>query len=109
MRYAQWRRKDRGHPVAPEGVDLTRARAVVDRVLAAHPDGALLDREARTELLTAVGVPLLPRAEFAAGPDAAEEAVRAAERFAGPSRSRPSGRRWRAGRPAGRPSRTVQR
>ncbi|GAB3460099.1 GNAT family N-acetyltransferase [Kineococcus endophyticus] len=84
VRYAQWRRKERGHPVAPEGVDLPRARAVVDRVLAAHPDGALLDREARTELLTAVGVPLLPRAEVAAGEDAAEEAVRAAERFGWP-------------------------
>ncbi len=84
VRYAQWRRKERGHPVAPEGVDLPRARAVVARVLAAHPDGALLDRDARTELLTAVGVPLLPRAEVAAGEDAAEEAVRAAERFGWP-------------------------
>jgi acyl-CoA synthetase (NDP forming)/L-amino acid N-acyltransferase YncA len=84
VRYAQWRRKDRGHPVVPEGVDLPRARALVGRVLAEHPDGAALDRDARAELLTAAGVPLLPRAEFPAGEDAADEAVRAAERFGWP-------------------------
>ncbi|WP_432543426.1 bifunctional acetate--CoA ligase family protein/GNAT family N-acetyltransferase [Kineococcus sp. SYSU DK002] len=80
VRYSEWRRKDRGHPVAPEGVDLPRARAVVEHALAEHPGGTTLDREARTALLEAVGIALLPRAEVGG----VEEAVEAAERFGWP-------------------------
>ncbi|WP_432562142.1 bifunctional acetate--CoA ligase family protein/GNAT family N-acetyltransferase [Kineococcus sp. SYSU DK003] len=80
VRYADWRRRDRGHPVAPDGVDLLAARTVVDHTLAEHPDGALLGPEARAALLEAVGVPLLPRAEVSD----VESAVAAAERFGWP-------------------------
>ncbi|WP_432523593.1 GNAT family N-acetyltransferase [Kineococcus sp. SYSU DK006] len=80
VRYAEWLRKDRGHPVAPAGVDLARARAVVERALAERPEGGALGREARGALLEAVGVPLLARAEVAS----VTEAVEAAERFGYP-------------------------
>jgi acyl-CoA synthetase (NDP forming)/L-amino acid N-acyltransferase YncA len=80
VRYADWRRKDRGHPVAPEGVDLVRARAVVEDALARHPEGTALGWEARAGLLAAVGIGLLPRAEVGG----AEEAVAAAEGFGWP-------------------------
>lgn len=80
VRYAQWRRKDRGHPVAPEGVDLALARTVVEHALAEHPDGTTLAGEARDALLEAVGIPLLPRAEVRG----VEEALEAAERFGWP-------------------------
>ena len=80
VRYADWRRKDPGHPLAPEGVDLVAARAVVERALAAHPGGAALGGRERTELLEAVGVRLLPRAEVGG----VEEAVAAAERLGWP-------------------------
>jgi len=80
VRYAHWRRKDRGHPVAPDGVDLLLARTVVEHALSEHPDGTTLGREARAAVLEAVGIPLLPRAEVSG----AEEAVEAAERFGWP-------------------------
>ena len=80
VRYAEWLRKDRGHPVAPAGVDLARARTVVERALAERPEGGALGREARGALLEAVGVPLLARAEVAS----VTEAVEAAERFGYP-------------------------
>ncbi|PRY18411.1 GNAT family N-acetyltransferase [Kineococcus rhizosphaerae] len=80
VRYAEWRRKDRGHPVAPDGVDLATARAVVERALAEHPDGTTLTGQARDTLLQAVGIPVLPRAEVRG----VAEAVEAAERFGWP-------------------------
>jgi acyl-CoA synthetase (NDP forming)/RimJ/RimL family protein N-acetyltransferase len=80
VRYADWRRRDRGHPVAPAGLDLAAARAVVERALAREPGGTALGGAERTELLEAVGVRLLPRAEVGG----VEEAVAAAERLGWP-------------------------
>lgn len=80
VRYAHWRRKDRGRPVAPEGVDLALARTLVEDALREHPGGTNLSRDARAAVLEAIGVPLLPRAEV----DGVEEAVAAAERFGWP-------------------------
>jgi acyl-CoA synthetase (NDP forming)/L-amino acid N-acyltransferase YncA len=80
VRYADWRRKDRGQPVAPEGVDLVLARTVVEHALSGHPGGTSLGHEARAALLEAIGVPLLPRAEVSG----VEEAVEAADRLGWP-------------------------
>ncbi|WP_345713076.1 GNAT family N-acetyltransferase, partial [Kineococcus glutinatus] len=44
VRYAQWRRRDPGRPVAPPGVDVAAARELVGRVLDAVPEGRHLDR-----------------------------------------------------------------
>ncbi|WP_432495674.1 GNAT family N-acetyltransferase [Kineococcus gypseus] len=80
VRYAQWRRRDRGHPLAPRGVDLRAARALVERALAASPDGVELGPEDTAALLAAGGVDLLARAEVRG----VEEAVAAAERLGWP-------------------------
>ncbi|WP_432509015.1 bifunctional acetate--CoA ligase family protein/GNAT family N-acetyltransferase [Kineococcus auxinigenes] len=80
VRYAQWRRRDRGHPLAPQGVDLRAARALVERVLAQAPDGATLDPEQTRALLAAGGIDLLARAEVRS----VEEAVEAAARLGWP-------------------------
>ncbi|MGI4893821.1 MAG: GNAT family N-acetyltransferase [Janthinobacterium lividum] len=80
VRYAQWRRKDRGHPVTPTDVDLPLARAIVERALASHPEGATLETQVLEALLEAVGLRLLPRAEV----HDVEEAIAAAHGFGWP-------------------------
>ncbi|MCI2240388.1 GNAT family N-acetyltransferase [Paenibacillus sp. TRM 82003] len=84
VRYAQWRRRDPGHPLAPDGVDLRAARALVERELAAAGDEAAesveLDQGAVQALLAAGGVDLLVRAEVRS----VDEAVAAAERLGWP-------------------------
>ncbi|WP_369056262.1 bifunctional acetate--CoA ligase family protein/GNAT family N-acetyltransferase [Kineococcus terrestris] len=80
VRYAHWRRKDPGHLVTPEGVDLHAARAVVEDALAEHPDGVELPRATAVRLLAAVGVAVLPREEV----HGVEEALAAAERLGWP-------------------------
>ncbi|NAZ86768.1 GNAT family N-acetyltransferase [Kineococcus sp. T90] len=80
VRYAQWRRRDRGHPLSPPGVDLRAARALVEESLAGAPDGLTLGQERTRALLGAGGIDLLARAEVRG----VEEAVAAAERLGWP-------------------------
>ncbi len=80
VRYAQWRRRDRGHPLSPPGVDLRAARALVEESLAGAPDGLTLGQERTRALLGAAGVDLLARAEVRG----VDEAVAAAERLGWP-------------------------
>ncbi|WP_432488115.1 bifunctional acetate--CoA ligase family protein/GNAT family N-acetyltransferase [Kineococcus sp. SYSU DK018] len=80
VRYAQWRRRDRGHPLAPEGVDLRAARALVEQALAEAPDGLTLGPDPTRALLAAGGIDLLARAEVRS----VEEAVEAAQRLGWP-------------------------
>ena len=59
VRLAEWRARPEGRvPVMP-GVDLPRARAIVDRELAGHPEGVVLSPDAARDLLEAVGVTVL--------------------------------------------------
>ncbi|MFT4010810.1 MAG: GNAT family N-acetyltransferase, partial [Nocardioidaceae bacterium] len=72
--YAQWRSQPAADPVLPADVEASRARAVVDAVLASSPDGRQLTDAEATELLAAYGIELWPRSPVATE----EEAVAAA-------------------------------
>ncbi|PPK98385.1 acyl-CoA synthetase (NDP forming) [Kineococcus xinjiangensis] len=80
VRYAEWRRRDPGRVVAPEGVDLPAARELVKRLLAAVPDDGELDRDSVAALLATAGLHLWPREEVSTR----EQAVAAALRFGWP-------------------------
>jgi len=60
-RYGQWRARDHGQVVAPDGVDRDRAAEIIDAVLAEHPDGRSLTFEESRRLLATYGIRLWPR------------------------------------------------
>ncbi|HYN29569.1 MAG TPA: GNAT family N-acetyltransferase [Dermatophilaceae bacterium] len=60
-KYAEWRARDRGTPVAPSGIHRRAAEEVVERVLADSPEGRRLDDEEVTTLLGAYGIVPWPR------------------------------------------------
>ena len=79
-RYASWRRRPLGQVRDVEGIDVTAARAVVDRACeGVGPDGVWLDARATDALLAAFGIPTA-RARVV---HSAEEAVRAAAEIGG--------------------------
>jgi succinyl-CoA synthetase alpha subunit/RimJ/RimL family protein N-acetyltransferase len=59
-RYALWRQRDRGTPVAPVGIDRLRAEALIEGYLAGSPEGRALTREEARELLSAYGIRVWP-------------------------------------------------
>ncbi|MET9392960.1 GNAT family N-acetyltransferase [Streptomyces sp. NPDC006624] len=65
---------------ALDGVDTARARAVADRFLERHPEGAWLDPRTCAELLDCYGIPQSPWAWA----ETEDEAVLAADRLKGP-------------------------
>jgi acyl-CoA synthetase (NDP forming) len=75
VRYAEWRRRETGPLVDPEGVDPRGARALVEQVLAAAPDGRRLERDEVVRLLGCYGVRVWTSEEVD-GPDSAAEAAR---------------------------------
>ncbi|HET6562055.1 MAG TPA: GNAT family N-acetyltransferase [Marmoricola sp.] len=75
--YAAWLNRPEPEIVAPAEADRTRARTVVNRVLAESPDGRRLSDEELTELLGAYGVEVWERAPVATE----KEAVAAGERL----------------------------
>lgn len=79
-RYAQWRAKDRGVPVAPVGIDRAHAAALLDAWLEASPEGRALTREETRELLGTYGI----RPWTAIEVSNVEEAVAAAEELTYP-------------------------
>ena len=79
-RYALWRQRDRGIPVAPVGVDRLRAESLIDGVLARSPDGRALTREEARELLGAYGIRVWPAVEVTD----VESAVAAADQLTYP-------------------------
>ncbi|HET6667200.1 MAG TPA: acetate--CoA ligase family protein, partial [Intrasporangium sp.] len=79
-RYAQWRAKDRGLPVAPVGIDRARADSLLDGWLKASPEGRALTREETRELLGTYGIRPWPAIEVSD----VEEAVAAAEELSYP-------------------------
>jgi acyl-CoA synthetase (NDP forming)/RimJ/RimL family protein N-acetyltransferase len=73
--YAAWLAKPEGELVPPEAVDVTRTRAVIDRVLAESPEGRDLTSEELREVLDAYGVDLWRQV----GVSTLEEAVAAGD------------------------------
>jgi acyl-CoA synthetase (NDP forming)/RimJ/RimL family protein N-acetyltransferase len=78
-RYAEWRRRDPGHRVAPAGMDLDAAHVLVRDLLAARGDGddapVTLDDVTASRLLALAGVELWPQTPVADA-DAAVAAAR---------------------------------
>ena len=62
-RYALWRQRDRGTPVAPVGLDRQRAFDLIERYLATAPEGRALSRDEARELLAAYGIRVWPAVE----------------------------------------------
>ena len=79
-RYAQWRAKDRGVPVAPVGIDRAHADALLDGWLEASPEGRALTREETRELLGTYGIRPWPAIEVTD----VDEAVAAADELGYP-------------------------
>lgn len=77
---ARWLARPPGTVPAPEGIDTARGRAVADRFLTRHPDGAWLDPRTCAELLDCYGIPQSPWAWV----ETEDEAVWAADRLKGP-------------------------
>jgi len=75
--YAEWRRKPEGELVAPDTVDLPRARRLVNGVLVEAPDGRNLTFDELRELLAAYNVDLWERAAVTSE----EEAVAAGQKL----------------------------
>ena len=75
--YAEWRRRPEGELVAPEDVDLPRARKLVNQALVEAPEGRDLSFDELRELLAAYGIDLWERVEVTSE----NEAVAAAERL----------------------------
>jgi acyl-CoA synthetase (NDP forming)/RimJ/RimL family protein N-acetyltransferase len=73
-RYGQWRRRDRGMPVDPVGIDRGGAARLVEGILERDPAGRALTREEAKQLLAGYGVTLWS-AELVDTPDAAVEAA----------------------------------
>ena len=76
----RWLARPPGTVPAPDGVDTARGRAVADRFLQRHPDGAWLDPRTCAELLDCYGIPQSPWAWV----ETEDEAVWAADRLKGP-------------------------
>ncbi|WP_130013995.1 GNAT family N-acetyltransferase [Serinicoccus sediminis] len=60
VRYAQWRRRDPGERVRLDGLDRSRASAVLEAALAREPRGGELSREEVEEVLGAYGIQVWP-------------------------------------------------
>ena len=80
VRYVRWRRRAPGRRVEPTGCDPDGARALVEELLAAHPDGVDLDPAMCAQLLSLYGITLWPTRQVST-PD---EAVAAAEELGWP-------------------------
>ena len=75
-RYRAWQLKDPGVHVDPEDRDLPAARALVDDLLARHPEGVVLDPRRTGELLALYGITLWPALPVTDHRDAVEAARR---------------------------------
>ncbi|PRY62608.1 acyl-CoA synthetase (NDP forming) [Knoellia remsis] len=74
-KYAQWRGKDHGEPVAPTGINRRVAEDVVQTVLSVSPEGRRLDPDETSALLAAYGIEVWPTRRVAT----VDDAVAAAE------------------------------
>nr|WP_084100105.1 bifunctional GNAT family N-acetyltransferase/acetate--CoA ligase family protein [Knoellia flava] len=79
-KYAEWRNKDHGVPVAPAGINRRVAEDVVHTVLSVSPEGRRLDADETAALLTAYGIEVWPSRKATT----VEEAVAAADEIGYP-------------------------
>lgn len=79
-KYAEWRNKDHGIPVAPTGINRRVAEDVVQTVLSVSPEGRLLGPDETAALLTAYGIEVWSSRRVST----VEEAVEAAEEIGYP-------------------------
>ena len=79
-KYAEWRNKDHGVPVAPAGINRRVAEDVVHTVLSVTPEGRRLDPDETRALLAAYGIEVWPSRQVTT----VEEAVEAAEEIGYP-------------------------
>jgi acyl-CoA synthetase (NDP forming)/RimJ/RimL family protein N-acetyltransferase len=75
-RYGQWRARERGELVEPQGIDVGAAERIVARVLAGSPEGRALTANEAETLLAAYGVTLWPAIPVANADDAVDAAQR---------------------------------
>ncbi|KGN33225.1 multidrug ABC transporter permease [Knoellia sinensis KCTC 19936] len=73
-KYAQWRNKDHGVPVAPAGINRRVAEDVVHTVLSVSPEGRRLDPDETAALLAAYGIEVWPSRRVATVDEAVEAA-----------------------------------
>jgi len=78
--YAAWRRRDPGTVVMPPDIDLGAAREIVQRALAASPEGCQLGPVDAAALMKSIAVPVAMTTRV----DTADEAVAVAESFGYP-------------------------
>lgn len=74
--YAAGRSRPPGEVPKLEGIDRPAARALVERVLAGHPDGTWLDLVTGAEILSCYGIGTAPAERVASAEEAAEAAGR---------------------------------
>ncbi|AKU17085.1 bifunctional GNAT family N-acetyltransferase/acetate--CoA ligase family protein [Luteipulveratus mongoliensis] len=79
-RYGEWRARDHGHVVHPEGIDRAGAERLVDEVLAGSPQGRRLQTEEVAALLACYGIEVWPVVPV----EDRREAVRAARKIGYP-------------------------
>ncbi|WP_326646289.1 GNAT family N-acetyltransferase [Streptosporangium sp. NBC_01755] len=72
--YAAWRKRPLEPPEETNGADVKRARAIVERDLAAHPQGRWLDISLATALLSCYGISVAESVTVD-GPESAAEAA----------------------------------
>ncbi|MGB3593328.1 MAG: GNAT family N-acetyltransferase [Ornithinimicrobium sp.] len=101
-RHAEWRLRDHGRPVHPDGLNRRTAHDVIESYLSAHADGGELDDDQARALLTSYGVDLWPWVRVNTAKQAKKAAARldqpvVVKAIASELRHEP-GRRWvRAG------------
>jgi acyl-CoA synthetase (NDP forming)/RimJ/RimL family protein N-acetyltransferase len=75
-RYGQWRVREHGEPVAPQGIDHEAADQIIRGVLADSPTGRRLTPEETRRLLVTYGIQVWPWDTVRSGDEAAEAAER---------------------------------
>ncbi|GAB3584624.1 bifunctional acetate--CoA ligase family protein/GNAT family N-acetyltransferase [Calidifontibacter terrae] len=73
-RYGQWRRRQTGAMVLPEGIDHERADAILETVLHDAPQGRTLTQPETEALLAAYGIALMPSYPVSSAREAARHA-----------------------------------
>ncbi|MGB7447844.1 MAG: acetate--CoA ligase family protein, partial [Ornithinimicrobium sp.] len=97
-RHAQWRLRDHGWPVHPDGINRRTAHDVIESFLTAHPNGGDLDDEQGHALLAAYGIDLWPRHPVTTSKEAKKAAAGLDQpvvvKAIAPELSHEPGRRW---------------
>ncbi len=97
-RHAQWRIRDHGWPVRPDGINRRTAHDVIESYLHAHSGGGQLDDEQAQALLSSYGIDLWPKHEVTSARQAKKAATRLDQpvvvKAVAPELRHEPGRRW---------------